>query len=40
MMLCGKMPVSQERGPLSGTLSGEYNNANFSIFALNLSWKY
>jgi long-chain fatty acid transport protein len=36
----GDMPVDQQRGPLAGRVSGDYSNANISIFALNLTWKY
>jgi len=36
----GDMSVNQNRGPLAGKVSGEYNDANFSFIALNLSWKY
>jgi len=36
----GDMSVDQERGPLAGRVSGEYSDASFNFFALNLSWKY
>ena len=36
----GDLSVNQNHSPLSGTVSGEFNNDNFSIIALNLSWKY
>jgi long-chain fatty acid transport protein len=34
------MPVDQNRGPLAGRVSGDYNNTSFNFFALNLSWKF
>lgn len=36
----GDMSVNQYRGPLAGTVSGEYNGANFNFFTINISWKY
>ena len=36
----GNMPVDQERGPLAGRVSGEYENMNINVFALNLTWRY
>jgi long-chain fatty acid transport protein len=36
----GNMSVNQSRGPLAGTVSGDYNNTNISVLALNLTWKY
>ena len=36
----GDMSVNQYRGPLAGTVSGEFNSANFNFFAINISWKY
>ena len=36
----GDMSVDQYRGPQAGTVSGEYNSANFSVLALNMIWKY
>ena len=38
----GDMPVNQVRGtgPLQNTVSGEFGNASFSFFALNLKWTY
>ena len=39
-MWSGDMSVDQYRGPLAGTVSGEYDNTSFSVFALNVSWKY
>jgi long-chain fatty acid transport protein len=39
-MWSGDMSVDQYRGPLAGKVSGEYDNAFFSVLALNLCWKY
>jgi long-chain fatty acid transport protein len=36
----GNMSVNQYRGPLAGVVSGDYNNTNMSVLALNLIWKY
>ncbi|MCX5880359.1 MAG: OmpP1/FadL family transporter [Deltaproteobacteria bacterium] len=36
----GDMSVDQYRGPLAGTVSGDFNSANFSVLALNIIWKY
>ena len=40
LIWAGNMAVDQFRGPLAGRISGSYNNASFSVFALNLSWTY
>jgi long-chain fatty acid transport protein len=36
----GDMSVDQERGPLAGRVSGDYEDASISFFALNLKWTY
>jgi long-chain fatty acid transport protein len=38
----GNMPVNQVRGSgaFANTVSGEFDNASFSFFALNLKWTY
>jgi long-chain fatty acid transport protein len=36
----GNMSVNQSRSSMAGTVSGDYNSANVSILALNLTWKY
>jgi long-chain fatty acid transport protein len=40
LIWAGNMSVDQFRGPLAGRIAGSYNNASFSVFALNLSWTY
>ena len=40
LLWIGDMPVNQTRGPLAGTVSGEFSNSSISFFALNLSWKF
>jgi long-chain fatty acid transport protein len=35
----GDVPVDQERGPLTGRVTGEYEDMAFHFFALNLSWR-
>jgi long-chain fatty acid transport protein len=36
----GDMPVNQQRGPLAGRVSGEFENSSFSFLALNVKWTY
>ena len=36
----GYMSINQSRGPPSGTVAGQYDNAYFHVYALTLSWKY
>lgn len=36
----GDMSVNQYRGPLAGTVSGDYGSTNFNFIALNVIWKY
>ena len=36
----GDLPVDQERGPLSGRVTGEYEDSAIHFFALNLSWRF
>ena len=40
LLWIGDMPVDQSRGPLAGTVAGQYSNAYFEFFALNLTWKF
>jgi long-chain fatty acid transport protein len=36
----GNLSVNQYRGPVAGVISGDYNNTNISVLALNLTWRY
>lgn len=36
----GDLPVDQERGPLAGKVSGDYEDVSMHILNLNLTWKF
>jgi hypothetical protein len=36
----GKARISQQGGPLQGSLQGEYGTNAANVFAVNLIWKF
>jgi long-chain fatty acid transport protein len=40
LMWCGNLPVDQYRGPLSGRVSGSFDDTAFHFVALNLDWRF
>jgi long-chain fatty acid transport protein len=36
----GDMNVYQDRGPLAGNVTGQYNSVNFNFYAVTLHWAY
>jgi hypothetical protein len=39
IFLSGNLPLDVNRGPLAGTVSGEYNEGSMQVLTALLNWK-